>query len=72
MPNIDGYEATRQIRELEKLRQCTRQIPIVGLSGHARREQHDIAISAGMTEYYTKPYKKHQIHNLLNKYLHSE
>ncbi|MDY0006426.1 MAG: ATP-binding protein [Spongiibacteraceae bacterium] len=54
MPELDGYGATREIRQFEKasgLRRC----PIVGLSAHALEEYRNAALAAGMDDYLTKP-----------------
>ena len=51
MPNLDGYQATRQLRELS---QCTA-TRIVGLSAHAMQEHRDAGLAAGMANFLTKP-----------------
>jgi PAS domain S-box-containing protein len=48
MPVMGGFEATRRIREQESQR-LSRPIPIIGLSGNARKEQIAAAKQAGMT-----------------------
>ena len=67
MPNMDGMEATRQIRALEGgdgkeayqgLRVRTGPVPIIGLSAHARKEDADAAKEAGMNDFLTKPIVK--------------
>jgi len=64
MPNMDGMEATRQIRALEAsgdkgsyqgLRERRGPIPIIGLSAHARKEDADEAREVGMNDFLTKP-----------------
>ncbi len=52
MPNVDGYEATRQIRAQEK--EGTR-IPIIAVTAHALPEEEARATEAGMDAYVTKP-----------------
>jgi CheY-like chemotaxis protein len=54
MPDLDGYEATRQIRDLEAIHQMPR-VPVVGLSARALPQDRAMALGAGMDEYLTKP-----------------
>ena len=49
MPIMDGYQATRRLRELG----C--ELPIVGLSANALAGDEDRALAAGMDRYLTKP-----------------
>lgn len=60
MPVMDGYEATRQIREWEKQNKYD-QIPIIALSAHAIKGTEQAVREAGCTGYLTKPVSKIQI-----------
>jgi CheY-like chemotaxis protein len=51
MPVVDGWEATRRLRNNPK----TRDIPIVALSAHALAGERDKAIAAGCDDFDTKP-----------------
>lgn len=51
MPVMDGYEATRRIRNMEN----HRNIPIVALTAHATNEDRDKAMATGMDDYLPKP-----------------
>ena len=51
MPNLDGYQATRQLRQLPGCHHTR----IVGLSAHAMSEHRDAALEAGMVAFLTKP-----------------
>jgi two-component system cell cycle response regulator DivK len=51
MPELDGWEATRQIKADE----ATRLVPVIGLTAHAMPGDRERAIGAGCTDYHTKP-----------------
>jgi len=54
MPDMDGLEATAQIREWEKNR--GRRTPIVALTAHSMKGDRDRCLAAGMDTYVTKPF----------------
>jgi two-component system sensor histidine kinase BarA len=54
MPGMDGYEATRAIREFEQQNRL-RAVPVIALTAHVQGEI-DRWRSAGMNEYLTKPF----------------
>lgn len=56
MPRLDGYEATRQIRQLEK-EYGLEPIPIAALTAHAMLEEREKCMAAGMDDFLTKPLK---------------
>ena len=53
MPEMDGYEATREIRRQEL--DTTRHLPIMALTGHASSEDEQKCRQAGMDDVVTKP-----------------
>ena len=68
MPKMDGYEATRRIRQMEQS-QGASHIPIVAMSANACVEDMDKAYTAGMDDYITKPIALEEISNVLKKYV---
>lgn len=57
MPNMDGYETTRHIRELEAEIQTEHfpAMPIIALTADARPETREAAMAAGMNAFLNKP-----------------
>ncbi|MDR1047506.1 MAG: response regulator [Treponema sp.] len=53
MPNMDGYEATRRIRKLE--REDVKRIPIIAMTANTLREDIEKAIMSGMNGHIAKP-----------------
>ncbi|MFQ5699495.1 MAG: response regulator [Myxococcota bacterium] len=59
MPEMDGLEATRIIREREK--STPRQTPIVGLTANATQQDRERCFEAGMDGYLTKPIHREEL-----------
>ncbi|TAK73474.1 MAG: response regulator [Gammaproteobacteria bacterium] len=66
MPVMDGLEATKHIREIEKAKNRYPAF-IVGLSA-ATKDQQQAAMEAGMDAYVTKPFKKQDIMEVLSQH----
>jgi len=68
MPVLDGYSATRAIRELERA-QGRPPVPIVALTAYAVREDVDKSMAAGCTAHITKPLRKQMLLENLRRLL---
>jgi signal transduction histidine kinase/ActR/RegA family two-component response regulator len=64
MPEINGMEATRAIRERETGE--GKRICIIGLTGHARRDVMDDCLKAGMDRVLTKPVQMNDLQTAIN------
>lgn len=65
LPLLDGYAATRRIRELTP----TREVPIVFISGHAQPAAEAKAFAAGCNDYLVKPFRLGELDGVLERYL---
>jgi PAS domain S-box-containing protein len=70
MPGMDGLEATRAIREIEKL--SGRHIPIIAMTAHALKGDRDRCISAGMDDYVSKPIRTSELFAAVEKLTESK
>jgi PAS domain S-box-containing protein len=63
MPIMDGYQATRKIRESKPL------LPIIALTAFAFSDDKEKAIAAGCTDYVSKPVKKENLLEIIKRYV---
>ena len=66
MPVMDGLEATRQIRLLD--RQDTKDLPIVAMSANAFAEDVRLSLEAGMNEHIAKPIEIDRLYSVMGKW----
>jgi PAS domain S-box-containing protein len=71
MPEMDGYEATRVIRERERLQHvpASQRLPIIALTANALATDRDRCLAAGMDEYLAKPLRPAMLATILERFL---
>ncbi len=72
MPFMDGYQAAQEIRRNEITNGITKRTPIIALTAHALNEDEIKCKSAGMDEWVTKPFTRHDLSKILHKWLPKE
>ena len=65
MPEMDGLEATRVIREKEK--GTGRHTPIVAMTAHVMDGDRENCLTAGMDEYLSKPIRREELREAIEK-----
>lgn len=67
MPEMDGYEATRKIRELDS--NYKSKVPIIALTASALKEVKGKVFASGMNDYLTKPFHPPELQKKLKHYI---
>lgn len=67
MPVMDGFEATRQIRALN--RGDAASVPIIAMTANAFRDEREEAYRVGINDYLTKPIDSGSLHDCLRKHI---
>ncbi|AYC35098.1 response regulator [Pseudomonas cavernae] len=65
LPVMDGYEATRQIRELNG----HADVPIIALTANALQGDREACLQVGMNDYLAKPFKRSELQRILQRWL---
>jgi len=68
MPELDGLEATRQIRD-PRSPVLNHQIPIIAMTAHAMQSDRDKCFEAGMNDYVSKPVSPQTLAKAITKWL---
>jgi CheY-like chemotaxis protein len=69
MPNVDGYEATRQIRERERTDAGREPMYIIAMTANTQADDRAACLEAGMDDFISKPVQLGELENALNKSL---
>jgi CheY-like chemotaxis protein len=65
MPEMDGLEATRLLRENEKT--TNRHLPIIAITAHAVAGYREQCLAAGMDDYLSKPFELDQLLEIIDR-----
>ncbi|MBA4418017.1 MAG: hypothetical protein C0392_08925 [Syntrophus sp. (in: bacteria)] len=71
MPKMDGYEATRLIRNIDS-KVLNHAIPIIAITAHTTEEDRGRCMDAGMNEHIAKPLQPKDIEDILARILDSQ
>lgn len=68
MPVMDGYEATKRMREIENEKEDRIPTLIFALTANVGAEDREKCLESGMNDFIAKPIKRESIENILNKW----
>ena len=69
MPEMDGFEACREIRGRDL---PTSRIPIIAITANAMKGDRERCLAAGMDDYVSKPFKQDDLKNVIEKWIPAE
>ena len=68
MPVMDGYTATRHIREIEESNSVSKPIPVIALTADVMTGVREVCLQAGMNDYITKPISFDKLRDTIDKW----
>jgi CheY-like chemotaxis protein len=71
MPEMDGFEATAQIRDVGSAVQ-NHGVPIIAMTANAMQGEREKCLASGMNDYLTKPVKREDLAKVLGTWLHRD
>ncbi|MDD2463176.1 MAG: response regulator [Desulfobulbus sp.] len=68
MPEMDGFEATRRIRDPQS-EVLNQQVPVIAMTAHAQQGDRDRCLEIGMSDYISKPVSSESLASVLERWL---
>ena len=72
MPDLNGIEATRQIRAIEQAAGVKNALPILALTANAHRDDRDACLECGMSGFLSKPFDHADLEDVIEELTGSE
>ncbi len=72
MPVMDGFDACRRLRQMEKKSKTRPKTPVVAVTALGMASDREKCLEAGMDDYMTKPIEVQTFENMINRWLHGE
>jgi len=69
MPEMDGFDATRQIRKLDIKTLYDKRLPVVAMTANVMSGDRERCLEVGMDDYIGKPVQRDQLETVLRKWL---
>jgi signal transduction histidine kinase/DNA-binding response OmpR family regulator len=69
MPKMDGFEATKEMRQRGLCARHGERLPIIALTANAMRTDRERCLNAGMDDYLPKPFKQKDLVDVLDRWL---
>ena len=69
MPEMDGFDATREIRKLELKTSQQKRLPIIAMTANVMSGDRERCLETGMDDYIGKPVQRDRLATVLRKWL---
>jgi CheY-like chemotaxis protein len=69
MPEMDGFDATREIRKLDIKTLYDKRLPVVAMTANVMSGDRERCLEVGMDDYIGKPVQRDQLETVLRKWL---
>ncbi len=69
LPERNGYEITKEIRQIEEETKVDKPVPIIALTANTYDNDRDKCLAAGMNEYLEKPFTSQQLIEMIQKFV---